>query len=120
MISATGNIMRLIDHDNIPPGIFQVGAVFNIAFDRIYGHDGFIVIMKRVVICRHISPNSLYGRGIQTDQRDREALPHFLLELIHHAFYSDYKDSLSLAAGNQLAHENACLKRFAQADSICD
>ena len=95
-----------------------MGPIFHIAFQGIDGHDGFIIVEERIVIGRQLCADVMNLFGIQAHKRNCEAVPHFLLELRHHAFDRDDKDTLSLAAGNQLAHQDTSLQRFAQADRV--
>ncbi|SAD89216.1 Uncharacterised protein [Enterobacter cloacae] len=44
------DVMRFIDNNNIPPGIFQVVAIFDVLFQSIDGDNGLIEIVKRVVV----------------------------------------------------------------------
>ena len=52
MVSPFRNILRLIDHDNIPICIFQVRAVFNISFQCVNRNDCLIIIEKRIIVRR--------------------------------------------------------------------
>ena len=50
VIAAFRNILRLIDHDDIPVGIFQMGTVFHIALQRIDGHNGLVIIEEGIIV----------------------------------------------------------------------
>ena len=86
----------------------------------INGNNGLIVVEERVIIRRKLCADIMYLLGIQPHQRNCETIPHFLLELRHHALYRHDKNAFPLTASNQLAHENACLQRLTKTNRICN
>lgn len=73
-MTAGRHIVALIDDDDVPPGVFEVVAILQVA--------------------RNVVPDPLQADGIQTDQRNGEPAPELLLELGEQALEGDAEDAL--------------------------
>lgn len=79
--------MRLIDDDDVPIGVLQIGAVLRVLFEGINRDDGFIVLIKRVVGGWNARAQPLDTDRIQPCERNGETTPQFLLKLRQHTFH---------------------------------
>ncbi|MOA35510.1 hypothetical protein D3C78_1569650 [compost metagenome] len=64
-VALVGNVVSLVDDDQIPPGLFQVVAVFAVTLERIDRDDGAVVVVERVMVYRDIAANALDSGGVQ-------------------------------------------------------
>ena len=117
-VSALCHIVRFVDHNDIPSGTFQINAVFAVAFNGIDGNNRLVIIMKRIVIAREITPDPLDLCGIQTNQRDGKAFPQFFLKLRHHALDRDHKNAAALSTRNQFTDQNAGFYCLSQTNAV--
>lgn len=99
-IALVRDVVGLVDDDEIPPGAFQVVAVFAVALERIDRDDGAVVLAERVVVGRYLAADALDASRIQARQGDGEAVPELLLELAHHTFGGDHEDAPGTAAAD--------------------
>lgn len=118
--TAFRDVVGLVDDDDVPVGILQIGAVFGILLKRIHGDDAFVKIMERIVVGGDLLPYTVQAHRIQAGQRDGKTGPQFFLELGHHAFDRDHKDASAPAATDELGQQYAALQRFTQAHGIRD
>ena len=114
------DVVRFINHDDVPPGILKVVPVFAVLLDRVDGDDRLVEIVKRVVVARNPCAHALQPGGIQADERDGEACPQFLLELRHHGFDREHQDAPTATAPDHLGEQDAALNGFAEADGVGD
>ena len=118
MVAAFSNILCLINYNDVPICIFQMGAIFHITLERINRHNGFVIVEKRIVVGRQTCPDLLNTTRIKAYQGNGEAVPHFLLKLRHHTLYRYNKNPFSFPASNQLTHQNSSFQRFTQTNRI--
>lgn len=45
-----GHVVAFIDDDDVPPGVFQIVSVLQIALERINGDDAAVEMVERVVV----------------------------------------------------------------------
>ena len=102
MIATLGNILCLIDDNNIPICIFKMSSVFNVSFQRVDRNNGLVIVKERVVIGRQTGSDFLDATRIKTHQGDSKTVPHFLLKLRHHTLNRNNKNTFTFAASNQL------------------
>ena len=110
--------MAFIDDDNVPPSVFKVVTVFQIAFQRINGNDAAVKVIKGVVIGRDAISHTSQSYRIQTDKGDRETTPPFLLELCQHRLRRDNENPFASPALYELCCEYSGFQRFTQAHRI--
>lgn len=94
------HIVGFVDNDDVPIGTLKMMTVLNILFEGIDGNNRAIKIEKRIVIGRNAIAHTLKTNGIQTHQRNRKAIPKFLLKLGEHGFHRQHQNPLAAAAGN--------------------
>ena len=112
------HVLCFIDDNNVPIGIFQMYPVFHISFQCINRNNHFIIIEKRIVIGRKAGTNAGNTAGVQPHQGNRKTIPHFLLELGHHTFYRNHKDTFPLAPGNEFRHQNTGFQCLTEAYTV--
>ena len=117
-VASLGHIMRLIDDNNIPAGILQMDTVFTVPLDRVDGNDGFVIVMERIMVAGQIPTDTLNLGGIQADQRNGKTLPHFLLELGHHALDGHNENTTAFSTSDQLTNQNTGFQRFTKTDTV--
>jgi hypothetical protein len=110
--------VRLVDDDQIPPGVFQIVTVLAVALEGIDRDDGAVVVVEWVVVGRDLATDALDAGRVQSGEGDGEAVPKLLLELTHHALGGDHQDAPGLAATHQLGGQDAGFERLAQTDGI--
>ena len=115
-----GNILGLIDHDDVPIRGIERRAILDVTLQRVDGDDHLVVIGEWIGIRRNLGTNLLDTRGIQTDQWNGESLPHLLLKLNHHAFRRYHENTAALAALDEFRHQDASLQGLAKADGVSD
>ena len=113
-----GHVVALVDDDDVPPGVFEVVAVLQIALERVDGDDAAVEVVERVVVGRDAVAHPRQSHRIEPHQRDGEAAPPFLLELGEHRLLGDHQDALAAAALYQLGGQDAGFQRFAQAHRV--
>ena len=89
-----------------------------IIFQGINRNNRLIVVKERIVVCWQLRTDLVNFIGIETYQRNGEAIPHFLLELRHHGFPCHDQNTLALAAQNELAHQDACFQCLTKTNGI--
>ena len=114
-----GGVVDLIDHHRVPAHLLQLRAVLR-ALQRVHGHDHAGKVRERVAAGRQHLAHALDACGVQAHQRDGEAGPQFLLELLHDVLRRDHEDALTASAADQLGEDHADLECLAQADGIGD
>ena len=112
--------MALIDDDDIPPGVFQIVAVLQIALEGVDRDDAAVEVVERVVVGRDAVAHPSQADRVQPHQWDREAAPPLLLELGEHGLLRDDEDALAPASLNQLGGQHTGFQRLAQADGVGD
>ena len=118
--SPVGHVVRLVDDDDVPPRLFEVGAVLRILLQGVDGDDRLVVVVERVVIGRDSAAHPLNADGIQAGQGNDEPVPEFLLKLRQHAFHSKDEDAPPAPSGNELAHQDAGFQRLAESYGVGD
>jgi hypothetical protein len=117
-IALVRDVVRLVDDDQIPPGVFQIVTILAVALEGIDRDDGPVVIVEGVVVGRDLATDALDAGGVQAREVDGEAVPQLLLELAHHALGRHHQDAPGLAATHQLGGQDAGFERLAQTDGI--
>ena len=112
--------MAFIDDDDIPPRVFEIVAVLQIALEGVDRNDAAIEVVERVVVGRDAVAHPGQANRVQPHQRDRKAAPPLLLELGEHGLLCDDEDALATAPLNQLGGQHAGFQRLAQADGVGD
>ena len=112
------HVVAFVDDDDVPPGVFEVVAVLQIALERVDGDDAAVEVVERVVVGRNAVAHPREPHRIQSHQRDGKAAPPLLLELGEHRLLGDHQDALAAAALNQLGGQDAGFQRFAQAHRV--
>ena len=118
--AALGDVLALIDHDDVPVGVFQKGPVVPVVLERVDRDDRLVEVVKGVLAGGQLLADALDAERIEPHQRDREATPELLLELPQHALGGDHQQPPPAPAANQFAAEDAALQRLAQAHRIGD
>ena len=118
--SPVGHVVRLVDDDDVPPRLFEVGAVLRILLQGVDGDDRLVVVVERVVIGRDSAAHPLNADGIRAGQGNDEPVPEFLLKLRQHAFHSKDEDAPPAPSGNELAHQDAGFQRLAESYGVGD
>ena len=95
-------------------------GVRKIHVEGVDGDDRLVVVVEGVVVARNIVANPLQAGGIQPGERDGKAVPHFLLELGHHALEGEHENALAPAPADQLRHQDAGFQGFTQAYRVCN
>ena len=115
-----GDILGLVDHDDVPIRGIECRAILDVPFQRINGDDHLVVVGERVGVRRNLGTNLLDARGVQTNQRNSEPFPHLLLELDHHAFRCHHENTTSFAAFDEFRHQDTGLQGLAKTDGVSD
>ena len=89
-----------------------MNAIFVITLQCVDGNNRLVVIEERIVIRRQLGSNALNLVGIKSNQRNGETVPHFFLELGHHALDRNHQYSFALATLDEFTHQDARFKRF--------
>lgn len=76
----------LVNDDHVPPGVFQVIAILQVALERVDGDDAAVEVVERVVIGRDAVAHPRQANGIEPHQRDGKAAPPLFLERVSMAF----------------------------------
>ena len=118
--AADGDVVGLVDDDDVPPGGLDVGAEGVVLLERVDGDDGAVEVMEGVVVGRDVLADPLQALGVQPHERDGEAAPHLLLELGEHALDGGDEDALAPAPADELGHEGAGAHGLAEADGVRD
>ena len=113
---AVSHVVGLVDDDDVPVGLLEVVAVFDVLLERVDGNDRSVEVVERVVVGRNSGTDTLQAGGIQPDEWDREPIPHLLLELAQHRLGGEHEDPLAATTGDQFADKDAGFERLAQAD----
>jgi hypothetical protein len=117
---ALGDVLALVDDDHVPLAVLEISSVLLVLLERVDRDDRPIVEMERVHVGGDPLLHPLDAPGVEADQRDREAGPQLLLELLEHRAQGDHEDPLATSAADQLGEENADLDRLAEADAVGD
>ena len=115
-----GDILGLINHDDVPIRGIKRRAILDVPFQRINGDDHLVVVGERVGVRGNLGTNLLDTRGIQTNQRDGEPFPHLLLELDHHAFRCYHENTATFVTFDELRHQDSGFQGLAKADGVSD
>ena len=118
--AAVRDVVRLVDDDDVPVGLLQVGAVLGVLLQGVDRDDRLVVVVERVVAGRDAAAHPLDADRVEPGERDREPLPELLLELRQHALDGQHQDPPAPAAGDQLADEDARLQRLPQPHGVGD
>ena len=118
--AALGDVVGFVDDDDVPPGVFEVGAVFAVLLQGVDRDDGPVVVVERIVVRRDVAADALEAGGVKPGERDGEAGPDFLLELGEHRLDRDDEDAPAAAALDHLGEEDATLDGFPEADGVGD
>ena len=118
--AAVGHVVRLVDDDDVPVRLLQVGAVLGILLQRVDRDDRLVVVMERVVAGGDAAAHALDADRVEPGQRDGEAAPELLLELREHALDGQHEDAPAPAAGDELADEDARLQGLAEPHRVGD
>ena len=118
--AAIGHVVRLVDHDHVPPGLFEVGAVLRSLLQRVDGDDRLVVVVERVVVGRDAPPHPLDSDRVEPGQGNREPVPELFLELGEHALDGQHQDAPAAPPRDQFADQDAGLQRLAEAHRVGD
>ena len=118
--AAVRDVVRLVDDDDVPVGLLQVGAVLGVLLQGVDRDDRLVVVVERVVAGRDAAAHPLDADRVEPGERDREPVPELLLELRQHALDGQHQDPAAPAAGDQLADEDARLQRLSQPHGVGD
>ena len=114
------HVVRLVDDDDVPVGLLQVGAVLRVLLQRVDRDDRLVVVVERVVTGRDAAAHPLDADRVEPGEGNGEAVPELLLELREHALDGQNEDAPASAAGDQLADEDARLQGLPQPDRVGD
>ena len=115
-----GHVVRLVDDDDVPPRLFEVGAVLRILLEGVDGDDRLVVVVERVVVGGDPASYPLDADGIQARQGNGEAVPELLLKLRQHALDGEHEDAPPAPPGDELAHEDAGFERLSESYGVGD
>ena len=118
--AALGHVVRLVDHDHVPPGFFEMVPVFPVLLDGVDGDDRLVEIVERIVVGRNPRTDPLQAGGIQPDQRNRKTRPQFLLELGHHGLHRQHQDAPPAPPPDHFRQQDAAFDGLAQSYGIRD
>ena len=76
-----GNLVTLINHNDVPMRLLQPCTETTIVFQRVNGDDGLVVIVERILVERYLVLNFGYAYAVKTNKRYGKAVPDFFLEL---------------------------------------
>ena len=115
-----GDVVRLVDDDDVPVRLLQVRAVLGVLLQGVDGDDRLVVVVERVVAGRDATPHPLDADRVEPHEGDREAVPELLLELREHAPDGQHQDAPPPPAGDQLGGQDARLERLAEPHRVGD
>jgi hypothetical protein len=118
--AADGDVVGLIDDDDVPVALLQVLAEIALLLEGIDGDDRLVEVVEGVGVGGDILADALDAGAVEAGERDGEARPQLLLELGHHALGRDDQDALAFATADQFRQQNADLDRFAEPDGISE
>lgn len=98
-----GHVVGLVNDDDVPVGIFNVNVVFPVVFQGVYGDNGPVIIIKRIVVGGYAGTDTLDADGVQPGQGNGKPAPHLFLELGEHALDRNHEDPLAFSPSDQLA-----------------
>src|SRR5712691_1675517 len=78
---ACGDVVTLIDDDDVPPGVLKIVAILKIILQGVDRDDAAVEIIERVVVAGNAVAHPRQPQRIQAHQRNRKAAPPLLLEL---------------------------------------
>ena len=116
--AALGDVVGFVDDDDVPIGLFQIVAVFDVLLEGVDGNNGAVKMVERVMVGRDTVAHPLQALRVQTGQTNAETVPELLLELGEHGFDRQHQNALALATGDQLANQNAGFEGFTQTHGI--
>lgn len=116
--TALGDVVRLVDQDDVPVRFFQERAVLGALLQRIDRDDRAVDVEERVVPARNARHEALQAVAVKARQRNRETVPEFLLKLLEHRLDSKNENSLPATARDQFGDENPRFERFADTDRV--
>ena len=73
--------MTLVYDYDIPAGLLDIVTELGVVLEGVYRNDGLVVVVKRVLVSRDLSTDLVHTIAVQTDEGNREAVPHLFLEL---------------------------------------
>jgi hypothetical protein len=115
-----GDVVALVDDDDVPPGVLQVIAILQIALEGVDRDDAAVEVIEWVVVGWNAVAHARQPHGVQPHQRDGEAAPPLLLELRQHRLLADDQDALAAATLDQLGSQDAGFQCLAEADCVGD
>ena len=113
-------VVALVDDHRIPMNAFEVVAVAAGVLQRVDRDDRPAVVAERVAVGGDLAAHLGDAVGVEPHQRDGEAGPQLVLELLEDVAGRDHQDLVAPAPADQLGEDQAHLQRLAQADRIGD
>ena len=114
------DVVRLVDDDDVPRRLFQVGAVLRVLLQCIDGDDRLVVVVERIVVGRDTAAHPLDADGVQAGQGNGKAVPELLLELRQHALHGQHQDAPAATPRDELADQDTGFQCLAEPHRIRD
>ena len=61
------HVLALVDYDDVPPGVFEVVAVLEVALERVYRDDAPVEMIERVMVRRDSIANARKPHRVEPD-----------------------------------------------------
>ena len=100
-------VVALVDHHRVPADALEMVAVAAGVLERVDRDDRPLVVGERVAVGGDLAAHPLDALGVEPHQRDGEAGPQLVLELLEDVAGRDDQDPLAAAAADQLATGSA-------------
>jgi hypothetical protein len=117
-VAAAGDVVRLVDDDHVPAGVFQEVAVTTDVLQRVDGDDDAVVDLEGVLRGRDLELQLGEPGGVQADQGQGEAVPKLCLKLRQHGLLGQHQDAVRLPALQELGQDHADLDGLAEAHGV--
>ena len=114
-----GNLVTLINHNDVPMRLLQPCTETTVVFQRVNGDDGLVVIVEWIFVERYLVLNLGYAYAVKTNKGYGKAVPDFFLKLCKDALQGTDKNALSSATTNHLAEKDADFNSLAKTYTIC-
>ena len=90
--AAVGDVVGLVDDDDVPVRLLQVRAVLGVLLEGVDRDDRLVVVVEGIVAGRDTAAHPLDADRVEPRQRDGEAVPELLLELREHALDGQHQN----------------------------
>ena len=113
-----GHLVALVDHYDVPMGLFEPCPEAAVVLQCVDGDDGLVVIVEGILVERYLILYLCHSHAVETHKRYGKAVPYLLLKLGKNTLQGANEYALATSATYHLGKEDPHLDGLSQSHTI--